>query len=81
MHSLTHVSLEWARETTLYVKAQYRTISERVFIALCVHHVFPYSEEGEEPVINSHESAAVKTMIKGPANNKGKVWVSERLRA
>ncbi|XP_038560091.1 PDZ and LIM domain protein 5a isoform X1 [Micropterus salmoides] len=29
------------------------------------------NEEGEEPELNSHESAVVKTMIKGPAANQG----------
>lgn len=34
------------------------------------------SEEGEEPEFNSHESAVVKTMIKGPAATHGKHWGS-----
>ncbi|XP_040010483.1 PDZ and LIM domain protein 5a isoform X4 [Xiphias gladius] len=38
------------------------------------HHVLstkPVSEESEEPELNSHESAVVKTMVKGPAATKG----------
>ncbi|XP_044052663.1 PDZ and LIM domain protein 5a isoform X8 [Siniperca chuatsi] len=38
------------------------------------HHVLstkPVSEEGEEPELNSHESAVVKTMIKGPTATQG----------
>lgn len=34
---------------------------------MCLH-----SEDGEEPELNSHESALVKTMIKGPAATQGK---------
>ncbi len=36
------------------------------------HFVSLHSEEAEEPELNSHESAAVKTMIKGPAAPHGK---------
>lgn len=39
---------------------------------ITVHFVSPYSEEVEEPEFNSHESVAVKTMIKGPSATKGK---------
>nr|XP_046243519.1 PDZ and LIM domain protein 5a isoform X3 [Scatophagus argus] len=35
------------------------------------HSPVQASEEGEEPELNSHESAVVKTMIKGPAATQG----------
>ncbi|XP_044052668.1 PDZ and LIM domain protein 5a isoform X13 [Siniperca chuatsi] len=36
-----------------------------------VNAVYVFSEEGEEPELNSHESAVVKTMIKGPTATQG----------
>ncbi|XP_040010485.1 PDZ and LIM domain protein 5a isoform X6 [Xiphias gladius] len=36
-----------------------------------VNAVYVFSEESEEPELNSHESAVVKTMVKGPAATKG----------
>ncbi|CAK6973840.1 PDZ and LIM domain protein 5a isoform X5 [Scomber scombrus] len=36
-----------------------------------VNAVYVFSEEGEEPELSSHESAVVKTMIKGPAATQG----------
>ncbi|XP_042343495.1 PDZ and LIM domain protein 5a isoform X2 [Plectropomus leopardus] len=36
-----------------------------------VNAVYVFSEEGEEPELNSHESAVVKTMTKGPATIQG----------
>ncbi|XP_074493919.1 PDZ and LIM domain protein 5a isoform X2 [Sebastes fasciatus] len=36
-----------------------------------VNAVYVFSEEGEEPELNSHESAVVKTMVKGPVAIQG----------
>ncbi|XP_078026815.1 PDZ and LIM domain protein 5a isoform X1 [Epinephelus lanceolatus] len=36
-----------------------------------VDAVYVFSEEGEEPELNSHESAVIKTMTKGPAAIRG----------
>ncbi|XP_022613396.1 PDZ and LIM domain protein 5 isoform X2 [Seriola dumerili] len=36
-----------------------------------VNAVYVFSEESEEPELNSHDSAVVKTMIKGPAATQG----------
>ncbi|XP_030273553.1 PDZ and LIM domain protein 5a isoform X4 [Sparus aurata] len=35
-----------------------------------VNAVYVFSDEGEEPELNSHETAVIKTMIKAPAANK-----------
>lgn len=42
---------------------------------LCFHFVCLHSEESEETELNSHESAVVKTMIKGPAATQGKHYI------
>lgn len=39
---------------------------------ITVHFVSLRSDEVEEPEFNSHESVAVKTMIKAPSAAKGK---------
>ncbi|XP_054867461.1 PDZ and LIM domain protein 5a isoform X3 [Amphiprion ocellaris] len=68
-HSVSELQLPKNKRVSWHQSA---TEEGDLFLSSPVNAVYIFSDESEEPLLNTHESAVVKTMTKGPATAQGR---------